>query len=111
MPARFSIARARGGKYGFRLKASNGEIILASQVYASKTGAKGGVASVQNNCADDSRFERKKARNGKDYFVLKARNGQVIGKSEMYNTRRAMESGITSVRRNGKTARVADETG
>ena len=73
-----------------------------------KTSARRGIASVQRNCADPKCFERKKSRNGKDYFVLKARNGQVVGKSEMFNSPRAMETGIASVAKNGKTSRVDD---
>ncbi|HAH43803.1 MAG TPA: hypothetical protein DCM07_02910, partial [Planctomycetaceae bacterium] len=36
MPARFQIQQARNGKYYFHLLANNGEIILASQMYASR---------------------------------------------------------------------------
>lgn len=108
MPGKFQIITARGGKYAFRLLATNGEVILASQPYSTKTSAKRGIASVQANCANASCFERKKSRNGKDYFVLKARNGKLIGRSEMFNTRRAMETGIASVGKNGKTTRVDD---
>jgi uncharacterized protein YegP (UPF0339 family) len=108
MPGKFQLVAARGGKFAFRLRATNGQIILASQTYASKVSARRGIASVQANCANAASFERKKARNGKDYFVLKARNGQVIGKSEMFNTARAMETGIASVKKNGKTTRIED---
>ena len=38
--------------YYFRLKASNGEIILSSQGYKDKTGAQNGIASVGKNAAD-----------------------------------------------------------
>ena len=62
-----------------------------------KPSAKNGIASVMRNAADDTRFERKSAKNGKPFFVLKATNGQVIGKSEMYETAKAMEAGIASV--------------
>jgi uncharacterized protein YegP (UPF0339 family) len=106
MPGKFEIVPARGGQYAFRLRAPNGNVILASQTYTSRSSARRGIVSVQANCAKAGSYERKKARNGKDNFVLKARNQQVIGKSEMYNTPRAMESGIASVMKNGATARV-----
>jgi uncharacterized protein len=109
MAGKFSLFPVRGGKFGFRLVASNGEIVLSSQGYASKAGAKAGVASVQRNCGQDARFERKQAKNGKGYFVLKAANGLVIGKSEMYNSARALENGIRAVKSSGKSRRVDDE--
>lgn len=106
MAGKYTIVPARGGKYCFRLLAPNGEIILASQTYRTRSSARRGIASVQRNCGNAKRYERKKSRNGKDYFVLKAKNGLRIGTSEMYNTARAMENGIASVRKNGKTRTV-----
>lgn len=41
-----------GDKYRFRLKASNGETLLASQGYTTKDGAKKGIASIQSNAPD-----------------------------------------------------------
>ena len=47
---------------------------------------------------------------GEPYFVLKAGNGQVIGKSEMYSSKTAMENGISSVMKNAADAKVDDQT-
>jgi len=38
--------------------------------------------------------------------VLKAANGEIIGKSETYSSSWAMERGIRSVKRNAPSARV-----
>ena len=57
-------------KYHFRLKAGNGEIILASEAYNEKAGAVNGIASVTKNASDDGKFERKVAKDGQHYFVL-----------------------------------------
>ena len=82
-------------------KAGNGQIILSSEMYESKASAVNGIASVQKNAGDDARFERKESTNGKPYFNLKSTNGQVIGKSEMYESVASMENGIESVKKNG----------
>jgi uncharacterized protein YegP (UPF0339 family) len=37
------------GKYRFRLKAANGEIIAVSEAYASKDGCVNGIESVKKN--------------------------------------------------------------
>jgi uncharacterized protein YegP (UPF0339 family) len=55
-------------------------------------------------------YERKEAKNGKNYFVLKAKNHQVIGKSQMYESASGMENGIKSVMTNGETQTIKDET-
>ncbi|PNQ72896.1 hypothetical protein C1T31_09315 [Hanstruepera neustonica] len=97
-------------KFYFNLKAKNGQIILSSQGYADKAGAKNGIESVKKNCSDDSKFERKTASNGKFHFNIKAANGQIIGSSQMYAGESGMENGIESVKTNAPGADVEDKT-
>ena len=99
----------KSGKFYFRLKAGNGEIILQSEAYEQKAGVQNGVNSVINHAQEDSNFERKVAKDGQDYFVLKASNGQVIGKSEMYKSKAGMENGIASVKKNASTGSVVKD--
>ncbi|MBQ7621982.1 MAG: YegP family protein [Candidatus Methanomethylophilaceae archaeon] len=47
----------KAGEYRFRLLASNGENLLASEGYTSKANAKNGIESVKKNC--DSEIEVK----------------------------------------------------
>lgn len=108
MASKFEIKKAKNDKYYFNLKAGNGEIILTSQMYASKTSAKNGIASVQKNSTDAGRYDRRTNKGGKDYFVLKAANHQVIGNSEAYNSKASMENGIKSVTKNAGSAATAD---
>ena len=93
----------------WNLKAGNGEVILSSQKYKSKASAKKGIASVAKNCGTDGRFERKVSKNKKPFFVLKALNGQIIGKSELYESERSRENGIKSVMKNGDS-KIKDNT-
>lgn len=111
MAAKFVIAKGSSGKYRFNLKAGNGEIILTSETYESKAGAQEGIGSVKTNAPLDSRYERKTATNGDPYFVLKAANGQIIGRSETYSSKQAMEGGIESVKSNAPGAAVEDASG
>jgi len=108
MPAKFEITKGKNKQFYFVLKAANGEPILRSEGYASKAGCKNGIASVRKNAKMDARFERKKARNGKPFFNLKAGNGQVIGTSEMYNSESGRNNGIKSVGTNAGKAKVQD---
>ncbi|EED34518.1 conserved hypothetical protein [Luminiphilus syltensis NOR5-1B] len=110
MAGKFDLKKSPSGKYMFNLKAGNGQIILTSELYESKSAAENGITSVQKNAGDDSRYERKESKRGEPYFVLKATNGQVIGKSEMYSGSSGMENGIESVKKNGPSAEVADNT-
>ncbi len=104
MPGKFELKPSKGGRYMWNLLASNGEVILTSQHYKSKGGAKKGIACVQGCAGSDRSFERRKTRNGKDYFVMKAGNGRVVGQSEPYNSNRSMENGIKSVQKHAPRA-------
>ncbi len=106
--AKFEIYKNKRGEFRFRLKASNGQNILASEGYSAKSGCNNGIESVRKNAADDSKFERLTTSNGKPYFNLKASNGQIIGTSEMYSFISAMENGINSVKTNAPKATVED---
>lgn len=108
MAGKFEIKAGKNGKFRFNLKASNGQIILSSESYDSRKGAESGIASVKKNAGNDGRFERKTAKDGSFFFVLKAANGEPIGKSEMYKTKRSMENGIASVGKNAPEAPVID---
>ena len=46
------MKEAANGKFHFNLKASNGQIIGTSQMYASESGCKNGIASVMKNAPE-----------------------------------------------------------
>ena len=108
MAGKFEIKAGKTGKFRFNLKASNGQVILTSEAYDARAAAVRGIESVRKNSANDKRFERKTAKDGSAYFVLKAANGEPIGKSEMYKSTASMENGITSVGKNAPDAPVVD---
>lgn len=108
MAGSFEIFVDKGGKHCFRLKAGNGEPILASQGYKSKSGCKNGIESVRRNAADLKNFQKTETKNGRPRFNLRARNNQVIGTSETYNTTAARDNGIKSVQRNAATAKIKE---
>lgn len=94
------------GQFSFVLKAGNGEVILRSEQYTSKSSAENGIASVQANSPQDARYERKDASDGRPYFNLKAANHQIIGTSQMYKDASGRDKGIQSVQTNGPTTTV-----
>ncbi len=110
MAGKFEIYKDKKGEFRFRLKAGNGEIILASEGYKDKSGAMNGVQAVKKNSDLLARFERKTSAAGKHYFVLKAANHQVIGASEQYSSEDACDKGIKSVMHTAPLAGVDDQT-
>lgn len=105
----------------FDLKATNGEVILNSEVYTTERSCMKGVASVQKNApvapVEDQtaeNFEKQKCpkfeiyldKAGEIRFRLKATNGQIIGVSEGYKAMKSCVNGIESVKKNVEDAKI-----
>jgi uncharacterized protein len=110
MPGKFELKKSTNGKCFFNLLASNGQVILTSEMYESKSSALNGIASVQKNSADASRFAKLEGKNKAPYFTLKAGNHQVIGQSQMYDNEKTRDNGIKSCMTNGPSAKTVDLT-
>lgn len=110
MAGKFEIFKDRQGEFRFRLKAGNGEVILASEGYKDRASAVAGAQSVKKNSDLLARFEKKTSAAGEFYFVLKAANHQVIGTSEQYATEDARDNGIRSVIHAAPLAAIDDQT-
>ena len=108
MAAKFELKSAKGGKFMFILKAANGKVILSSESYDTKKAAVKGVEAVKKNAANEKRFEKKVAKNGRQYFILKAANGEPIGRSETCTSAKSVRNGVASVMQNAPEARVDD---
>lgn len=108
MAGKFELYRDKGGEFRFRLKAGNGQVILASEGYKTKASARNGIDSVRRNGPVDARYERKETKAGKHMFNLKATNGQVIGTSESYESEASRENGIESVKKNAPEAEMVE---
>lgn len=106
----FVITKRANGEFRFNLEATNGQVILSSEGYTTKAACENGIESVKENAPDEARYDRKTSSNDKPYFNLKARNGQVIGTSELYESEAARDNGIASVMKNAPEARIEDES-
>ena len=52
MAGKFELYKDNAGKFRFRLKASNGQIIAVGEAYESKAAAMNGIESVKKNAPD-----------------------------------------------------------
>lgn len=105
---KFVVTKSANGEFRFKLKAGNGEVILVSEGYKSRSGCDNGIESVRTNSQNDDRYEKKTSANDKYYFNLKAANGEIIGTSEMYESASGRDGGIASVKSNAPKATVED---
>ena len=105
----------------FDLLAANGESILSSEVYSSRSACLRGVESVRKNApaaplADltdeyesslpNPRFELYRDKADKFRFRLRSRNGKTIAVSGSYVTKTGCRDGIESVRANAPAGEV-----
>ena len=110
MAASYEIRRSKNKQFYFNLRAKNGEVILTSETYKSRHGANNGIASVRKNGPNCLRYDMKLDKRGQFYFLLKAPNNRVIGKSESFTRAAAMEKGIEVVMKHAASAPVRDLT-
>ena len=118
------VIRATKTGIKFDLKASNGEVIATSEVYASAASCKKGIASVAKNAPiaavenqtvegfaaeKHPTFEVYADKAGEFRFRLKATNGQIIAVSEGYKAMASCLNGIESVKKNAVDAAIVKE--
>ena len=107
----------------FDLKATNGQVILTSEVYTTKAACQNGVQSIMKNApaanVEDQtvegvetmthpKFEMYQDKAGEYRFRLKARNGEIIGVSEGYTTKANCVNGVESVKKNAADAEIVE---
>jgi uncharacterized protein YegP (UPF0339 family) len=105
---KFELYTDHAGQSRFRLKAGNGQNILASEWYTTEAACRNGIESVRKNSQIDDRFEKKETEAGHFRFNLKASNGQVIWTSQNYEASSGRDNGIESVQRNAPEAPIEE---
>lgn len=110
MAGTFEVFTDKSGEFRFRLKAGNGQTVLSSQGYSSKASAMNGIESVKTNAADEGRFDRMETAGGQFRFNMKAKNNQVIGTSQNYDSASGRDNGVAAVARAADGASVVDQT-
>lgn len=110
MKAYFEVKKGKSGQYHFNLVAPNHEVILTSEHYPEKANCLKGLKSVQVHSQDIVNFEKRTSKKNEPYFILKARNHEPIGTSEMYSSEQMRDHGIEVVMKYGSATDVQDET-
>ena len=115
------VIRTSASGYKFDLLATNGQVVLSSEVYTSRAAAVKGAASIRQNAAgaqvenrteegftsmSHPKFEMYQDKAGEYRFRLKARNGKIVGTSEGYTNKAGCLNGIESVKINAPEAEI-----
>lgn len=110
MAGKFLLTRS-GEQLMFVLFApGNSEVILTSEPHMRKASALAAIAAVRFNAPLDAQYDRWNSAAGQPYFVLRARNDEVLGMSQMYRSVEAREEGIAAVMVSAPGAKLDDRT-
>jgi uncharacterized protein YegP (UPF0339 family) len=102
----FEVKQNKNGEYIFTLKAGNGQSILNSEGYTTKSACENGIESVRKNSLIEDRFQKMESSNGYQYFYLKATNGMILATSNYYESMASRDNGILSVMKNAPDAKI-----
>ena len=83
---KFETYTGKNNELYFRLINDEGRVLLSSDGYEKKEKLMSGIESVKKNITIPSNIEMKTSEDGKHFFNLKATNGQVIGKSALWDS-------------------------
>lgn len=105
-PAAFDVYEEADGHH-FRLKGADGQVLLTSQGYKSRTGALKGIDCVRRNAPNAARYVAREDA-GKPAFDLRAGNNQVIARSTPFASEGELERAKDTVRQVARSAAVSD---
>jgi uncharacterized protein len=96
------------GLFKYRLKASNGEILIVSNGYTTRNGATAGIDTLKKN-VETGKFELITDKNNFSQFRLYTQNGsRQIASGEFYETMKRAESAMESVKKFAGTDKILD---
>ena len=84
--------------YFFCFKTEDGRILLTSNGYTDEVSAKRKIESAIVISTTTDHFARNTAPNGKHYFILKDKAGEILGSSPHYSTKQELEQNLTILR-------------
>jgi hypothetical protein len=121
LAGKFDVWQSQTGQWYFHLKAGNGQILLTSESYTTRTSAIAGVLAAETDGVDPAAYQLAAAVHGYDVDLV-AGNHQIVASTEVYSDKSNATRAITTCadavtsyldqrERETTGARVAVETG
>lgn len=98
MSGAFQLKQSSQGGFFFTLAASNGEVLLSSQIFKNEQEAAAAIDQVKLQARDTDNFRIRTLSNGQCLFVLLDTSGRIIGSSQIYKSIKAAQDGIEAVK-------------
>lgn len=98
----------REGEYLAKLLASNGEVMLSSEIYTTADGAKSGVATIIKG-VDSGKFVIYQDKSNNYYYKLKTASNRLLCVGEIYKSKEQCLKAVETVKRIAAGSTVVEE--
>ncbi len=105
---RWTIEMKGEGEYMAKLSASNGEVMLSSEIYSSEDGARSGISTIIKG-VESGQFVTYRDKSGNYYYKLKTANNRLLCVGEIYRAKDQCLRAVETVKRLAATAVISDE--
>ena len=95
-------------EYVAKLLASNGEVMLSSEIYSTQAGAVSGISTIVK-CVDTGKFVIYQDKNGNSYYKLKNAGNRLLCVGEIYKSEDQCLKAVETVKRIAKDSPVIEE--
>ncbi len=108
LPGKWVVELKSLGEFMCKLVASNGEVMLSSEIYSSEEGARNGIATIIK-WVEEGSFVIYQDKKKNYYYKLKTSGNRLICVGEIYKSKEQCLSAVESVKRIAKGAIVNEE--
>ena len=84
---KFEVYKGNNDQHYFRLINSKHKVLLSGEGYKQKENMLNGIESIKKNMPLPTGVEKKESTNGKHYFNVKSKNGQIVGTSALFDSK------------------------
>ncbi len=101
------VEKESEGEFVSKLLASNGEVMLTSEIYVSEEGAKNGIATIIRGVEADN-FKIYQDKNNNYYYKIKTANNRLLCVGETYKSKDGCLKAVESVKRIAKDSVIVE---
>ncbi len=104
------IEKENDGEFVSKLLASNGEVMLTSEIYTTAEGARSGIETIIRG-VENGKFIIYQDKNKNYYYKIKSANNRLLCAGEIYKTKDGCLKAVESVKRIASLSPVVEEVG
>ncbi len=108
MNGKWVVEKLSEGEFASHLLASNGEVMLTSEIYTTEEGARNGIATIIRG-VESGNFLIYQDKNKNYYYKIKTANNRLLCVGEIYKSKDGCLKAVESVKRIAKDSPIAPE--